>query len=117
MLGPTVTPEGLTVTVGVGSTLFDERYGLAARLPARLTAMRTFAGDNLDPAQCGGDLVIQLSAGNADTVLHALRDIARHTRGGMQARWRIDGFPAPPGRPVPRRATCSGSWMASPTRT
>jgi deferrochelatase/peroxidase EfeB len=95
VLGPTVTPDGLTVTVGVGSTLFDERYGLAARLPARLTPMRPFPDDNLDPAQCGGDLVIQLSAGNADTVLHALRDIARHTRGGMQALWRIDGFTSP----------------------
>jgi deferrochelatase/peroxidase EfeB len=95
VLGPTVAPDGLTVTVGVGSTLFDERYGLAARLPARLTPMRPFPDDNLDPAQCGGDLVIQLSAGNADTVLHALRDIARHTRGGMQALWRIDGFTSP----------------------
>jgi deferrochelatase/peroxidase EfeB len=95
VLGPTVAPDGLTVTVGVGSTLFDERYGLAARLPARLTPMRPFPDDNLDPAQCGGDLVIQLNAGNADTVLHALRDIARHTRGGMQALWRIDGFTSP----------------------
>jgi deferrochelatase/peroxidase EfeB len=104
VLGPTVVPDGLTVTVGVGSTLFDDRYGLASRLPARLTPMLPFPNDDLDPAQCGGDLVIQLSAGNADTVMHALRDIARHTRGGMQASWRIDGFASPP-RPsgtVPR---------------
>jgi deferrochelatase/peroxidase EfeB len=95
VLGPTVAPDGLTVTVGVGSTLFNERYGLTARLPAKLTPMRAFPDDDLDPAQTGGDLVIQLSAGNADTVLHALRDIARHTRGGMQALWRIDGFTSP----------------------
>jgi len=104
VLGPTVVPDGLTVTVGVGSTLFDDRYGLAAARPAKLTPMLPFPNDDLDPAQCGGDLVIQLSAGNADTVMHALRDIAKHTRGGMQALWRIDGFASPP-RPsgtVPR---------------
>jgi deferrochelatase/peroxidase EfeB len=28
--------------------------------------------------------------------VHALRDIARHTRGGMQIRWRVDGFVNPP---------------------
>ena len=95
VLGPTVAPDGLTVTVGVGSTLFDERYGLTARRPAKLTPMRAFPDDDLDPAQTGGDLVIQLSGGNTDTVLHALRDIARHTRGGMQALWRIDGFTSP----------------------
>ena len=103
-LGPAVVPDGLTVTLGVGSTLFDERYGLSARLPARLTPMRTFPDDNLDPAQTGGDLVLQLSAGHPDTVMHALRDIARHTRGGMQAIWRMDGFtsPARPAGTVPR---------------
>jgi deferrochelatase/peroxidase EfeB len=98
VLGPSVVPDGLTVTVGVGSTLFDDRYGLASRSPARLTPMRAFPDDDLDPAQVGGDLVLQFSAGNADAVVHALRDIARHTRGGMQALWRIDGFTSAPGR-------------------
>jgi deferrochelatase/peroxidase EfeB len=91
-----VVPDGLTVTLGVGSTLFDDRYGLAVQRPAKLTPMLPFPNDNLDPAQSGGDLVLQLSAGHADVVMHALRDIARHTRGGMQAAWRIDGFASPP---------------------
>jgi deferrochelatase/peroxidase EfeB len=98
-LGPTVVPDGLTVTFGVGSTLFDDRYGLASRLPAHLTPMQSFPNDNLDPAQSDGDLVLQLTAGHEDVVLHALRDIARNTRGGMQANWRIHGF-ASPARPA-----------------
>jgi deferrochelatase/peroxidase EfeB len=104
VLGPSVVPDGLTVTLGVGSTLFDDRYALAGRRPARLTPMMPFPDDDLDPAQTGGDLILQLSAGNADTVMHALRDIAKHTRGGMQATWRIDGFasPARPAGTVPR---------------
>jgi deferrochelatase/peroxidase EfeB len=103
-LGPSIVPDGLTVTVGVGSTLFDDRYGLAGHKPAKLTGMRTFPDDALDPAQVGGDLVVQLSAGHTDTVLHALRDITRHTRGGLQINWRMDGYtsPARPSGTVPR---------------
>jgi len=116
ILGPTVVPDGLTVTFGVGSTLFDERYGLASRLPPTLTPMRSFPNDDLDPVQSGGDLILQLSAGSADTVVHALRDIAKHTRGGMQVNWRIDGF-RPPARPagtVPRNLLGFMDGVANP---
>src|SRR6201992_3607613 len=106
-LGPTVVPDGLTVTVGVGSTLFDDRYGLTARKPGKLTPMRVFPDDALDEAQCGGDLVVQLSAGHSDTVLHALRDITRHTRGAMQINWRMDGSTSPARPSAPDAATMS----------
>jgi deferrochelatase/peroxidase EfeB len=119
VLGPTVTPNGLTVTFGVGSTLFDDRYGLASRQPAHLVPMPSFPDDNLDQAQCGGDLILQLSAGNSDTVVHALRDIALSTRGGMQANWRMDGFcsPARPSGTVPRNLLGFMDGIANPAVT
>ncbi|AEW97265.1 MULTISPECIES: iron uptake transporter deferrochelatase/peroxidase subunit [Streptomycetaceae] len=95
-LGPVLPADRLTVTVGAGASLFDDRFGLAARRPRRLRPMDTFPDDDLDAAWCHGDLSLHLCADNPDTVLHALRDIARHTRGAAQVRWRVDGYVAPP---------------------
>ncbi|MFE3173262.1 Dyp-type peroxidase [Amycolatopsis sp. NPDC059090] len=95
VLGPVVPHSDLGVIVGVGSSLFDGRYGLADRKPKKLKPMTMFPNDALDAPQCHGDLSLTLSAGDTDTVLHALRDIARATRGGMQLRWKINGFSSP----------------------
>ena len=119
VLGPTVVPDGLTVTFGVGSTLFTGQYGLTGQLPKGLTPMKSFPNDDLDPAQTGGDLVLQLTAGHSDVVMHALRDFAKNTRGGMQINWRIDGFssPARPAGTVPRNMLGFMDGIANPSVT
>ena len=102
ILGPVVPADGLTVTLSVGSSLFDDRFGLAASRPRYLTPMKSFPNDSLDDAWCHGDLMLQLCANSPDTVHHALRDIAKHTRGGRPPRFRMDGFvsqPRPSGTP------------------
>ncbi|WP_082013991.1 iron uptake transporter deferrochelatase/peroxidase subunit [Streptacidiphilus albus] len=96
-LGPVVPSDGLTVTVGVGASLFDARYGLAARKPARLTTMPVFPNDDMvGSTELHGDISLQICADSKDTVMHALRDIAKHTRDGMQLNWKADGFHAAP---------------------
>jgi deferrochelatase/peroxidase EfeB len=96
VLGPTVPADGLTVTTSVGSSLFDDRYGLASQKPRRLTPMRAFPNDSPEPAWLHGDLLLQLCANHPDTIHHTIRDITKHTRGGMQLRWKIEGYNSPP---------------------
>jgi deferrochelatase/peroxidase EfeB len=105
ILGPLNAPDDLTVTISFGASLFDGRYGLAARRPGELIRMPTFATDVLDPAQSHGDVMLQICAHQRDTVTHTLRELLRTVRGALQARWTVDGFRSAPRGPTPRNHT------------
>jgi deferrochelatase/peroxidase EfeB len=98
ILGPAVPADGLTVTVSVGRSLFDGRYGLYDSKPLKLKRMPAFPDDALQDVWLGGDLLVQVSAHHPDTVHHAIRDIANQASDSMQPNWKIEGF-ASPARP------------------
>jgi deferrochelatase/peroxidase EfeB len=75
------------MTVSVGASLFDDRYGLADRRPAKLARMTRFPNDALEAARCHGDLSIQFCANTPDTVLHALRDLMKNLPDLIVLRW------------------------------
>ena len=92
ILGAYIVPDNLTITVSVGRSLFDERFGLSAHTPKKLQKMTRFPNDSLDAALCHGDLLLQICANTQDTVIHALRDIVKHTPDLLSIRWQREGF-------------------------
>ncbi len=92
ILGQKPPPDNLSVVVGVGASLFDDRFGLADRKPRELEAMPFLANDRLDPKLSHGDISIILEAGHTDTVQFALRQLMRRTRSHLVLRWMIDGY-------------------------
>ncbi len=92
LLGPVVVPDNLTVTVALGASCFDDRFGLAHLKPKHLVGMTRFPNNSLDASLCHGDILIQFCANREETVIHALRDIIKNTPDLLTVRWKIDGF-------------------------
>ena len=92
ILGAEIYPDNLTITLSAGAALFDERFGLKGQKPTKLQKMVRFPNDSLDASLCHGDLLIQICANTADTVIHALRDIIKHTPDLLSVRWKREGF-------------------------
>ncbi|ROP61019.1 Dyp-type peroxidase [Curtobacterium sp. ZW137] len=98
-------PASLTVTVGLGPGIFDERFGLADKRPASLAAIPTLPSDRLQDELSGGDLSLQACADDPQVAYHAVRDLARIARGTATVRWTVLGFgraSAGPSQTTPR---------------
>ena len=92
LLGKTLSPDGLSITVSVGSSLFDSRFGLANKKPKHLQEMTRFPNDGLQKEWCDGDVSIQICAFSPETCQNALRDIIKNTARFALARWSLDGW-------------------------
>ena len=98
--------HSLTITVGFGPSLFDDRFGLADRMPPELTAFGTIPGDAVMRAELSdGDLCVQACADDPQVVFHAIRNLARAARGTATLRWSQLGF---------GRASSTGSGQVTP---
>ncbi|MEV0599461.1 iron uptake transporter deferrochelatase/peroxidase subunit [Streptomyces sp. NPDC050315] len=89
-------PSRLTLTFGVGPTLFEkkgkDRFGIRDRRPDALIDLPKFPGDNLDAARSGGDLCVQACADDPQVAVHAIRNLARIGFGKVAVRWSQLGF-------------------------
>jgi dye decolorizing peroxidase/deferrochelatase/peroxidase EfeB len=100
--GDGLAPARLTVTFGFGPGVFDARFGLAAQRPPALRDLPAFAGDQLDPAYSGGDLVAQVCADDPQLASYAARQLRSRVMGIATLRWvqqGFQGYPADGGTP------------------
>jgi dye decolorizing peroxidase len=84
-------PARLTVTVGLGGSLF-EPLGLQALRPEGLGPLPRLATDRLEPRWGEADLLLQVAADDVLTVSHAVRVLTRDVRSIATVRWTQRGF-------------------------
>ena len=89
--------SSLTITVGLGASLFHDaagvdRFGFAGGRPSRLIDLPHFAGDRLDRSRSDGDLCVQACANDPQVAFHAVRNLARIGFGVVALRWTQLGF-------------------------
>jgi len=89
-------PASLTITFGLGPSVFDERFGLRQQRPSALVDIPPFEHDQLDPARCNGDLAVQVCSDDQHTALTAARALRATAEGAAHLRWSRAGFQRDP---------------------
>jgi deferrochelatase/peroxidase EfeB len=85
-------PAHLTVTIGYGPDLFDDRFGLGARKPAALAQLPRFPNDALQEGVSGGDLCLQACANDPLVAYHAIHNLTLAGVGVVTMRMMQTGF-------------------------
>ncbi|MFC1411340.1 iron uptake transporter deferrochelatase/peroxidase subunit [Streptacidiphilus sp. N1-12] len=85
-------PGNLTITIGYGASLFDSRFGLAARRPTLLKPLPQLPKEDLDPGSSDGDICVQACADDPQVAFHAIRNLRRLGTGVVTPRWMELGF-------------------------
>lgn len=92
LLGARPGADDLSVVVSVGASMFDERWGLAARHPKELVKMPFVSNDRLDPDRSHGDLLLTIHAEHQDTVAFAPRQLSAADPPRPGAAMVLDGY-------------------------
>ncbi|MGE6257255.1 iron uptake transporter deferrochelatase/peroxidase subunit [Heyndrickxia sporothermodurans] len=91
-----LSPSNLTVTFGVGPSLFvkdgKDRFGLKNKQPKELVDLPKFPFDALEEEWSGGDVCIQACADDPQVAFHSVRNLVRIARGKATIRWAQTGF-------------------------
>lgn len=93
--GDSELSDELTITVGLGASVFDDRFGLKDKKPIELIDMTRSPNDRLEEKRIHGDVVMQICAQHDETCLRALRILMRVTRDTLILKWLEQGFVQP----------------------
>lgn len=82
----------VTFTIGFGESIFDNRFGFAAKKPVHFTEFPKFAGDEIAADRAGSDIIIQVCADDDQVAFHAIRNLIRIAKGTLEPLWLQSGF-------------------------
>ena len=86
-----LTPARLTVTLGIGYSLF-QKLGIQNQWPLEVNEIPSYKIDRLDRQWCDGDLLLQICADDSLVVSHALRELIKDAKPFAKVRWVQQGF-------------------------
>ncbi len=93
IVGGGALPGNTSITLGVGASLFDQRFGLTERAPNELILMPQFFNDRLvRPELSNGDLALIIASDDHNGAIHALHQAVRVTTGKLRLRWVQEGY-------------------------